>query len=336
MVEHWNQMNDRKGPADTKSPQVIAISAGKGGVGKTLLSVNLARTLSWSGKRVLLVDMDLYNRGSTTLVADAPIVGKITVADIMEMARDRRVTRLRKSVTDKELANATDDSGNSIPLYLVPSTATNTIVDWAQYSYDILELRDFLRRVIREFANKYDLDCVVFDCRPGPEPMFLAAAGIATDIILVTEADIVTLNGNINLYSYLANVYKENSDVLRNVRFVINRIPKGEDIAIIEQRYMKRLFDLFKTRPILASIPFDNAVFQSFGQHRFVVDQLPNSAFSKHVAAIAMALYSGNHDDLLSDQCRHMASTLNEPWFTTGKKALVEAFGSLMKTRTVR
>lgn len=319
-----------------KSPQVISISAGKGGVGKTLISVNLARTLSWSGKRVLLIDMDLYNRGSTTMVAEPPITDKITVAGLMELALDRRVTKLRKMVADKELARANDDEGDPAPLFLIPSTVTSTIVDWSHHTYEIPKIRQFMSKFIAEIGNKYDIDCVIFDCRPGPEPLFLAAAGISTEVILVTEADIVTLNGNINLYSYLAEFYKEDSDVLRNVRFVINRVPRGQDMEFIEQRYMKRLYDLFKTRPVLASIPFDNSIFESFGQHRFVVDRLPNSPFSKHIAGIATELFSGNHDELLSDQCRELASTLNESWFVSSKKTLVEKFGSLMKTKLLK
>lgn len=195
-------MKEKKAIAKAKEPEIISVSAGKGGVGKTLISVNLARTLSWSGKRVLLVDMDLYNRGSTTLIAEPPITGKITVSGLMEMAHDSRITRLRKTVAETELAKTKDDEGNPIPLFLVPSTVTNSIVDWAHHTYEIGQMKEFLSRVVREISTKYDIDCVVFDCRPGPEPLFLAAAGISTEIILVTEADIVTLNGNINLYSY--------------------------------------------------------------------------------------------------------------------------------------
>ena len=329
-------MNETREIADRKALQIIAVSAGKGGVGKTLISVNLARTLSWSGKHVLLVDMDLYNRGSTTMVAEPPITGKITVSGLMELAHDSRITRLRKAIAETELAKAKDDAGNPIPLYLIPSTVTNSIVDWAHHTYNIEQLKEFMANVVREITDKYDIDCVVFDCRPGPEPLFLAVAGISTEIILVTEADIITLNGNINLYNYLADVYKENSDVLRNVRFVINRVPKGQDINHIEQRYMKRLYDLFKTRPVLASIPFDDVIFQSFGQHRFVVDELPNSPFSRHIAGIANGLFSGSHQELLSDRAREMASALDESWFVSGRKAVVEAFGSLMKTRLLR
>ncbi|MCH8298742.1 MAG: ParA family protein [Chloroflexi bacterium] len=327
-------MDDIQGSAEADLPQIIAISSGKGGVGKTLLSVNLARTLSWSDKRILLVDLDLYNRGSTTLIADSPIIDELTVAGMLELAEDESDTRLRKEISEKEIVKVLDDSGNPIPLYLVPSTTTNSIVRWDQYSYDLSRLQKFMLRAVRELTKKYNLDCIVFDCRPGPEPLFLAASGIATDIILVTEADIVTLNGNINLYRYLADTYQNNSEVLRNVRFVINRIPKGQDIAHIERRYMRRLVDLFKTRPNLASIPFDDAIFQSFGQHRFAVDQLPNSPFSKHIACISVELFSTHHEELLSDRARKMASTLDEPWFMSGAKAFFESLDVLLRPRT--
>src|SRR5689334_7814259 len=39
--------------------QVIAVTGGKGGVGKTNVSINLATALSAAGKRVLLLDGDL-------------------------------------------------------------------------------------------------------------------------------------------------------------------------------------------------------------------------------------------------------------------------------------
>ncbi|PIP01898.1 MAG: flagellar synthesis regulator FleN [Zetaproteobacteria bacterium CG12_big_fil_rev_8_21_14_0_65_54_13] len=44
---------------DTHSPRVISISSGKGGVGKTFVSVNLAAHAAAQGQKVLLIDADL-------------------------------------------------------------------------------------------------------------------------------------------------------------------------------------------------------------------------------------------------------------------------------------
>lgn len=45
--------------ANTHCPQVIGIASGKGGVGKTTISVNLAVALALAGKRVALLDADM-------------------------------------------------------------------------------------------------------------------------------------------------------------------------------------------------------------------------------------------------------------------------------------
>ena len=44
---------------NSKGPQVICVSSGKGGVGKTSITVNVSVALARAGKRVLLVDGDL-------------------------------------------------------------------------------------------------------------------------------------------------------------------------------------------------------------------------------------------------------------------------------------
>ena len=49
------------GPSSRRGrhPQVVAIASGKGGVGKTWLSITLAHALAHAGRRVLLLDADL-------------------------------------------------------------------------------------------------------------------------------------------------------------------------------------------------------------------------------------------------------------------------------------
>ncbi len=45
--------------AAKKGPRTIAITSGKGGVGKTNLTVNLAIALGNMGKRVIIIDADM-------------------------------------------------------------------------------------------------------------------------------------------------------------------------------------------------------------------------------------------------------------------------------------
>ncbi len=59
-------------PAPARRPRVITVASGKGGVGKTHLSVNLATALAEAGKRVLLVDADLGLANVNVLLGMSP------------------------------------------------------------------------------------------------------------------------------------------------------------------------------------------------------------------------------------------------------------------------
>ena len=54
-----NLINNAKLEGLSHPVQVIAVTGGKGGVGKTSVSVNLATAMAAAGKRVVLLDGDL-------------------------------------------------------------------------------------------------------------------------------------------------------------------------------------------------------------------------------------------------------------------------------------
>ncbi len=81
--EHLPQAHPRSTPPLTGSfhpVRVIAVTGGKGGVGKTNVSVNLAASLAEMGKRTLLMDADLGLANVDVLLGLTP---KYTLADLV-------------------------------------------------------------------------------------------------------------------------------------------------------------------------------------------------------------------------------------------------------------
>ncbi len=81
--DHLLQTNPRSTPplpAAFHPVRVIAITGGKGGVGKTNVSVNLAVSLAEMGKRTLLMDADLGLANVDVLLGLSP---KFTLADLV-------------------------------------------------------------------------------------------------------------------------------------------------------------------------------------------------------------------------------------------------------------
>jgi flagellar biosynthesis protein FlhG len=86
-------------PARHHARRVVSVGGGKGGIGKSLISANLAIELARRGKRVVLVDADLGGANlHTTLGIDLP---RRTLSDFIE----RRAARIEDVVTPTGIEN---------------------------------------------------------------------------------------------------------------------------------------------------------------------------------------------------------------------------------------
>ena len=66
-------------PAPARRARIMAITSGKGGVGKTFLSANLAAALARRGRRVLVLDADL---GLAKHAVELNLHPKVTLHDV--------------------------------------------------------------------------------------------------------------------------------------------------------------------------------------------------------------------------------------------------------------
>ncbi|OEF96196.1 AAA family ATPase [Desulfuribacillus alkaliarsenatis] len=74
-------LNDNKNPSKIKRGEMISISSAKGGVGKTMLAVNLAVALSKRNKKICILDAD-FQFGDVSLAMD--IQATFSIKDIIE------------------------------------------------------------------------------------------------------------------------------------------------------------------------------------------------------------------------------------------------------------
>jgi flagellar biosynthesis protein FlhG len=80
-VEHWTVAAIQRELGAARRLRVIAVTSGKGGVGKTTVAVNLALALVAHGNRVLLFDADL---GMANVHVYVGITPRVTLLDVAE------------------------------------------------------------------------------------------------------------------------------------------------------------------------------------------------------------------------------------------------------------
>ncbi|MET0388346.1 MAG: MinD/ParA family protein [Polyangiales bacterium] len=145
----------------------IAVTSGKGGVGKTQLSANIALVLAQRGQRVLLLDADL-GLASLDLA-----LGVHPNRDLLSVIRGQC-----------ELSEIVVDAGHG--LHLVPACPGR---------YEMANLqsaeRERLNGALRDLASKYDT--LIIDTGAGIGANSVGFAALGNEILLVTTPDPTSL-----------------------------------------------------------------------------------------------------------------------------------------------
>jgi septum site-determining protein MinD len=144
--------------------RIITITSGKGGVGKTTTTANLAVALGLLGQRVVAVDADIGLRNLDVVMG----LENRVVYDLVDVVEGR--CRLRQAlIRDKRLSE----------VYLLPAAQTRdkTAVNPAQMADLCYQLRP-------------DFDFVLIDSPAGIEQGFQNAVAGADEILIVTTPEV--------------------------------------------------------------------------------------------------------------------------------------------------
>jgi flagellar biosynthesis protein FlhG len=194
-------MND---PAGTKA-RILAVTSGKGGVGKTFFSANLAAALARRGERVLVIDADL---GLANLDVVLNLHPKITLHDVFT----------GKASLDEAILPA--PGGFSVLL------AGSGLVEYSRLTPQV---REQLIEIIAQVAPRFDR--ILLDTGAGISDVVLHAISLADDVLVIATPEPTSMTDAYATIKLLAMQQGR-----RAIRVVVNQVSvNGEGRTIRKQ-----------------------------------------------------------------------------------------------------
>jgi septum site-determining protein MinD len=237
---------------------VISIVSGKGGSGKSLLTAVLGRALALEGKRVLLVDLDIFVRGLTVLLAGFGTrdrrPGQLTVSDLLGVFSERSEGR-QPLKADKENYML----HRFFECDLLP--AVDNIAAPLDYDDRSLSDENYVAQRLNELIASVEglYDYVMLDNRAGMDSLIAASCRNAGIVLSVSEDDEVGRQTNVNLIRFLQS--------RKGIRIVYTILNKGRKISsygdLAERIRQRHEFS------VLGVIPFDIEIMENFGSDQF-------------------------------------------------------------------
>ena len=172
--------------------RIITVTSGKGGVGKSSISVNLAMALAHQNLKVCLIDGDF---GLKNL-------------DVMMGLENRVVYDLNDVISGKcEIHQVLGKDKREQTLYLLPACKT---LSFQNLDASIMAaLIDYL---------KNDFDFIIVDSPAGIEQGFTYASSIADEAIIVVNLDLATLRDNDRVIGLLLK------KGIQDLKLIINKV----------------------------------------------------------------------------------------------------------------
>ncbi len=209
--------------------EVIVITSGKGGVGKTTTSANVGTALALLGKKVVLIDTDIGLRNLDVVLG---LENRI-VYDIVDVV-EKKCRPNQAMIKDKRFDG----------LYLIPAAQTR-------------DKNAVTPEQMKELCNllKKDFDYVLIDCPAGIEQGFKNAIAGANRALVVTTPEVSAVRDADRIIGLL-----EANDV-KNIRLIINRLR----IDMVKKGDMMNVDDIIEILAIklIGVVPDDEDIITS-------------------------------------------------------------------------
>lgn len=237
--------------------QVIAVTGGKGGIGKTNVSVNLSLALAEMGRRVVLLDADLGLANVDVLLG---LKHKATLADVLEGKCDLRDV-------------------------LVTGPGGVRIVPAASGAANMVSLNHQQHAgLIQAFSEIGDnIDVLIVDTAAGIGDSVVSFVRAAQEVLVVVCDEPTSITDAYALIKLLNRDYG-----MTRFRVLANMVGTPQEGRMVFAKLAKvtdRFLDV--ALQYVGAIPFDEAVRKSVQKQRAVFEAFPRSKASLAIRAIA-------------------------------------------------
>jgi flagellar biosynthesis protein FlhG len=246
--------------------KVLAVTSGKGGVGKTFVSANLAAALAKRGHRVLVLDADL---GLANLDVVLNLYPKITLHDVFT----------GKAKLEEAILQA--PGGFSVLL------AGSGMVEYSRLTP---EVRNEFLRIMSGLVPHYDV--VLLDTGAGISDVVLFAVSLASEVLMVATPEPTSLTDAYATIKVLVGQQKR-----QTVRVIINQAARpgtGQAITNQLQQVLDRFVVTEPDRPIrlihLGDIPADPEVRQAVMRRQLLMQNAPGCPAGQAISQLAITL----------------------------------------------
>lgn len=243
--------------------KVLAVTSGKGGVGKTFVSANLAAALAKRGLRVLVLDADL---GLANLDVVLNLYPKITLHDVFT----------GKAKLEQAIIKA--PGGFSVLL------AGSGMVEYSRLTP---EVRDDFLRIMSGLVPHYDV--LLLDTGAGISDVVLFAVSLASEVLLVATPEPTSLT---DAYATIKVLVGQQGR--KTVRLIVNQTARlGDGRAITAQ--LQQVLDRFVTAEPghsvkllhLGDIPADPMVRQAVMRRQLLMQTMPGCPAGLAISQLA-------------------------------------------------
>ncbi|MGD8710697.1 MAG: MinD/ParA family protein [Ectothiorhodospiraceae bacterium] len=249
-------MGSQYGDPQGRSATTIAVTSGKGGVGKTSLATNVAMALSGRGHRVCLLDADIGLANVNILLGIQP---SATVEDVLAGRAE-----LESVVTEGPEGLSIIPAASGLERLASSPNAGGALVDQ-----------------LRRLEQAYDYLLVDTPAGMGPATRSFVRACSNTLLTITPEPTSLT-----DAFTLLKALQREGYEGRLSV--VVNMLPQNQDGS--------RLFERFRTATLrhlgieldyLGEVPMDRAVTGAVLNQRPLLVSAPQSPAARQIVAIA-------------------------------------------------